>query len=313
MSATAATAVLTIVAGRHDHLRGQLHGLAAQTSPPALHVVASMGDPRVRSVLDEVPAAAATRRVVVDVAVPEHGEGAGELPLARARNAAAAEAAAHGAELLVLLDVDCVPSPDLVATYQRAAASQEVRAAAGPSLLCGPVAYLPPHVRVTGPRDLAALPGAAPPHAARPAPADGRVVLAGEDQWWLFWSLSFAVTAHDWQRFGGFCEEYRGYGGEDTDVAATVRDLGGALFWVGGAHAHHQHHPVSSPPVQHLAAIVRNGAVFRRRWGWWPMTGWLERFQADGLVDYDAATDTWSLAAERTPEPVDAARRSSAS
>ncbi|MEH3077229.1 MAG: glycosyltransferase [Quadrisphaera sp.] len=311
--ATAPTAVLTIVAGRHDHLRGQLHGLAAQTSPPDLHVVASMGDHRVRSVLEEVPAAPGTRRVVVDVAVPEHGEGAGELPLARARNAAAAEAAAHGAELLVLLDVDCVPSPDLVATYQRAAASQDVRAAGGPSMLCGPVAYLPPHVRVTGPGDLAALPGAAPPHPARPAPADGQVVLAGEDQWWLFWSLSFAVTVRDWQRFGGFCEEYRGYGGEDTDVAATVRALGGALFWVGGAHAHHQHHPVSSPPVQHLAAIVRNGAVFRRRWGWWPMTGWLERFRADGLVDYDAATDTWSVADASAAVLRDAAARSSSS
>ncbi|TNM67381.1 glycosyltransferase [Streptomyces sp. NP160] len=305
-------AVLTIVAGRHDHLRGQLHGLAAQTSPPALHVVAAMGDPLVRSVLDEVPAARGTRRVVVDVALAADGEGAGELPLARARNAAAAAAAEHGCELLVLLDVDCVPSPDLVATYARAAGSAQVRSAPGPSLLCGPVAYLPPHVRVTGPADLAALPGAAPPHAARPAPDAGRVVLAGEDQWWLFWSLSFAVTARDWERFGGFCEEYRGYGGEDTDVAATVRHLGGSLFWVGGADAHHQHHPVSSPPVQHLAAIVRNGATFRRRWGWWPMTGWLERFRADGLVDYDAATDTWSLAA-RAEEPDEARPSSSCS
>lgn len=306
-------AVLTIVAGRHDHLRGQLHGLAAQTLPPALHVVASMGDPAVRSVLEEVPAAAGTRRVVVDVDVPRDGDGPPELPLARARNAAAAAAVGHGAQLLVLLDVDCVPAPDLVAAYRLAAGSPQVGAAAGPSLLCGPVSYLPEHVRVTGPDDLAALPGAAAPHAARPSPPDGQVLLAGQDQWWLFWSLSFAVTARDWARFGGFCEEYSGYGGEDTDVAATVRELGGALFWVGGAHAHHQHHPVSSPPVQHLSAIVRNGAVFRRRWGWWPMTGWLERFRADGLVDYDAATDTWSLAGTAPEEPDAATPRSSRS
>jgi len=145
--------------------------------------------------------------------------------------------------------------------------------------------------------DLARLPGAAEPHRARPAPGPGQVVLAGPDQWWLFWSLSFATTARDWHRAGGFCEDYRGYGGEDTDVAATVRSLGGSLFWVGGADAHHQHHAVESPPVRHLEAIVRNAAVFHGRWGWWPMTGWLERFRENGLVDYDAAADTWSLTA----------------
>lgn len=286
-------AVLTIVSGRHDHLRGQLLGLAAQELAPAWHVVAAMGDPGVRAVLADVPVAPGTRRVVVDVPLPD--DAAGELPLAVARNAAAAAALERGAELLVLLDVDCVPSPALVAAYARAAASGVVRAAAGPVLLCGPVAYLPPEVRVTSAAVLAGLPGAAEPHRARPAPAPGEVVLAGPDQWWLFWSLSFATTAGDWQRAGGFCEDYRGYGGEDTDVAATVRSLGGSLFWVGGADAHHQHHPVESPPVRHLEAIVRNAAVFHGRWGWWPMTGWLERFREAGLVDYDAAADTWSL------------------
>jgi hypothetical protein len=47
--------------------------------------------------------------------------------------------------------------------------------------------------------------------------------------------------------------------------------------------------------VHHLEAIVRNAAIFHRRWGWWPMTGWLEQFRAAGLTDYDAATRSWSL------------------
>ncbi|NIZ90547.1 glycosyltransferase family 2 protein [Kineococcus rubinsiae] len=285
------TAVLTVVAGRHDHLRGQLIGLAASAQAPALHVVVSMGDPGVRAVVEGVPASAGTRRVVVDVAVPDDGE----LPLARARNAAAAAALDLGADVLVFLDVDCVPAPELVGTYARAASSAALQAVPGPALLCGPVAYLPPEVRVTSPADLARLPAAAEPHRARPVPAAGEVVAAEESQWWLFWSLSFAVTAADWPRTGGFCEEYRGYGGEDTDVAASVRALGGTLFWVGGALAHHQHHPVQDPPVHHLHAILRNAEVFHRRWGWWPMTGWLERFREAGLVDYDAASRTWSL------------------
>ncbi len=57
--------------------------------------------------------------------------------------------------------------------------------------------------------------------------------------------------------------------------------------------------------MQHVAAILRNGAVFHRRWGWWPMTGWLEQFRAAGLVDYDAATRSWTAATPRgVPAPL---------
>ncbi|PRY11727.1 hypothetical protein CLV37_11225 [Kineococcus rhizosphaerae] len=282
-------AVLTIVAGRHEHLVGQLVGLQHSDTVPDLHVVVAMGDPGVRPLV-EARAGDRTRTVVVDVPVPPDGE----LPLSRARNVAAATALAAGAELLVFLDVDCVPSPGLLRTYRDAAASAPVRSVAGPSLLCGAVTYLPPGVRVERAADLAGLARAASPHPARPAPAEHEVLAADESQWWLFWSLSFAVSARDWERFGGFCEEYRGYGGEDTDVAATVRSLGGSLFWVGGAEAFHQHHPTTNPPVQHVEAVVRNAGVFHARWGWFPMTGWLDAFAAAGLARYDAATRTWS-------------------
>lgn len=288
-------AVLTIVAGRHDHLRGQLIGLGAGSTVPQFHVVAAMGDPGVAELLTEPGVDPlvdrGTRTVVVDVPVGADGE----LPLARARNAAAQAALDLGADLLVLLDVDCVPSADLLALYVRAAAEPLVRTADGPALLCGPVSYLPPDVRVRSASDLAGLPHAARPHPARPAPGRGDVVLADAAQWWLFWSLSFAVTADDWRRLGGFCEEFRGYGGEDTDVAATAKALGGSLFWVGGADAYHQHHPTRNPPVQHVESILRNAEVFHRRWGWYPMEGWLEQFRSDGLLDYDATSRTWSL------------------
>jgi len=41
--------------------------------------------------------------------------------------------------------------------------------------------------------------------------------------------------------------------------------------------------------IAHLLApdfqdILRNGALVHRRWGRWPMTGWLEEFEALGLV-----------------------------
>ena len=48
--------------------------------------------------------------------------------------------------------------------------------------------------------------------------------------------------------------------------------------------------------MHHLEAVVRNAGIFHRRWGWWPMTGWLEQFRDAGLAGYDATTDTWSVA-----------------
>jgi hypothetical protein len=56
---------------------------------------------------------------------------------------------------------------------------------------------------------------------------------------------------------------------------------------VGGAHAFHQFHPTADPPVQHVDDIVRNARVFHRRWGWWPMQGWLAGFEQAGMISRD--------------------------
>jgi hypothetical protein len=121
--------------------------------------------------------------------------------------------------------------------------------------------------------------------------------VAVSDEYQLFWSLSFAVSAATWQRIGGFCPVYRGYGGEDTDFAQCAASAGVGLRWVGGADAFHQHHPVSNPPVQHLDDIVRNAQLFHRRWGWWPMGGWLDAFEARGLIRRDPDGTPVSLSA----------------
>ena len=73
--------------------------------------------------------------------------------------------------------------------------------------------------------------------------------------------------------------------GEDTDLGMVARREGVDLVWVGGAHAYHQHHPVSSPPVEHLDDILRNGALFAERWGEWPMSGWIDGFVDAGAVE----------------------------
>jgi len=282
------TAVVTIVRGRAAHLHRQRIGLAGADpdSRPDLHVVVGMGE---RPVLDAVPGAPPVRHV--PVAVP-----GAHLPLAAARNAGAAAALDAGAELLVLLDVDCIPGPRLVRRYAEAA-----RAVDGPALLCGPVSYLPPPP--PGGYPATGLDALAPPHPARPAPGADEVVR--DDRFALFWSLSFAVTAPDWARFGGFCEDYTGYGAEDTDYAAVAAGRGAGLHWVGGAVAHHQHHPPTREAPGRAAEIVANARLFRRRHGWWPMAGWLAELAAAGRVEFDPGRDVLRL----REEPVSPAAR----
>ncbi|MFJ4834713.1 glycosyltransferase family 2 protein [Streptomyces sp. NPDC088747] len=281
------TAVITLAAGRHRHLSLQQAGLAASSYPPDQYVVVAMDDPHLRTVLaDRDPAA-----TVIDCPVNE-----GNLPLARARNLGAARALQDGAELLVFLDVDCVPGERLLERCVQVASDPAHRH----SLLCGTVAYLPP----PGPSGyrLSDLHALAAPHAGRPSPAPGEII-EGRDHT-LFWSLSFALTADTWHTIGGFCDEYEGYGGEDTDFGQRARAAGTRLIWVGGAPAFHQYHPTSTPPVQHLRDILRNAAVFQRRWGWWPMNGWLDQFADLGLIHWDHATGRWELAPAAVGVPV---------
>ncbi|MCV7432310.1 glycosyltransferase family 2 protein [Mycolicibacterium bacteremicum] len=266
------TAVITTVHGRGAHLRRQRAGLAGATARPDLHVIVAMDDPDVSADLGDV---------TLPTTVVECPTEPGALPLARARNIGAATALADGAGLLIFLDVDCIPGASLVQRYRVVAGQPEHTGA----LLCGPVSYLPPPGPTGYPSE--GLDRLAQPHPARPAPpAD--VVLPGGD-YELFWSLSFAVTPLTWCDIGGFCEEYVGYGGEDTDFAQTAAERRIPLRWVGGAEAFHQHHPVSVPPVEHLHDIVRNARIFQRRWGWVPMAGWLDEFEAGGLITRDAA------------------------
>lgn len=254
------TALVTTVHGRHQHLQAQQAAVARLDPTPDQRVVVTMDDP------------AATELVRGSAAVvPVSGDPRG-LPLAAARNAGAAAALTGGAELLVFLDVDCLPAPRLLQHYAAAARTTP------DALLCGPVAYLPPPP--PGGYHLDRLAGH-PFHPARPAPAPGEVRTGGDHR--LFWSLSFAVSAADWARVGGFCPDYAGYGGEDTDFALLARRAGLDLAWVGGAAAYHQWHPGSSP-ADHRDDILRNGALFARRWGWWPMGGWLEELADLGLA-----------------------------
>ncbi len=271
--------VVTLARGRGRHLERQAHAVARMSPAAAGYIVVSMDE--------EPPELVADRIVHLPVAEGE------PLPLAAARNAGIQAAAEAGAEEVLCLDVDCVPESRMI-EYLTAA-----RRRLGPgSLLAGPVG------RLERLADGADAPSATQLAASRrralegprPVPPPGEVLVEPRHE--LFWSLSFAVTIADHRRIGGFDPGYRGYGAEDTDYARRAEVAGVGLAWVGGAWAHHQDHPVSDPPIEHLADIVVNAGYFRRRWGTWPMEGWLAAFAEIGAIEWDPRGDRLELLSE---------------
>jgi len=265
--------VVTTAHGRHQHLRLQHRSLAASTRRPDIYVVVAIDDPD----LAQLPAQDTLRPWVLPIDTDPAG-----LPLAAARNRGIDAAFAAGCDTVIALDVDCLASADLVADYQR------VVSRAPGTVWQGPVTYLPPPPE--GGYPLADLDHLHDPHPARPRLRRGETRQGARPE--LFWSLSFALSRSAWARSGGFCEEYVGYGGEDTDFGQVVRAAGLDLGWTGDARAYHQHHPVSRPPVEHLDDILRNAKIYARRWGTWPMRGWLDEFERRGLIAWHG--DGWA-------------------
>lgn len=270
------TAVVTLNKGRGAHLARLLEGLERGT-PPEACVVVEMGG-------DDTPLA---ERSFPIARIPfAHGG----LPLAAARNAGRRAARA---QTLVFLDVDCIPSADLVSGLSAAVAAQD-------GLVCCAVRYLPAGAVRDGWReaDLDAL-GAL--HPVRSFPARG---IAPSPQPGLFWSLAFGVRAATYDRLGGFDELFAGYGAEDTDLAFRADQAGVPVLFLGGPRAYHQHHPGYDPPLQHFRDIVANAGRFHDRHGIWPMDGWLDGFARLGLIAPDR---THGLVVRRDPTPAEIA------
>ena len=237
-----------------------------------------MGDPDVPHVVAESHPQAVT---------PVVGAVEGNSPLAAARNVGARAAVLAGAEHLVFLDVDCIPEVDTVARYADILTSA-AREGAEPVVVCGEVHYLPPVARPADYRT-PGLEGLAEPHPARPT-VGRSALLPGDVR--LFWSLSFAVSARDWEVIGGFCEDY-GLRRRGHRLRAATR-RGGRNDALGRwRRAYHQHHFTETPPRQHLLSIVRNANLFHAKWGWFPMEGWLDEFARLGLAHLDRGSGRW--------------------
>lgn len=250
--------VLTLVKNRTAHLRNLLRGLATGEQLPDEVVVAVMDgtDPE-----PEIDASGLRIRFL-----RMNSEG---LPLARARNLAASVARHKN---LVFLDVDCIPSAELICSYGEVLVNVD-------ALCMGPVNYLSVPIDTVDQSELELW---SQPHPERIPPIEQPVSAC--NQYEIFWSLSFALRESTWNHLGGFDEQFTGYGGEDTDFAFTARHHGLPLRWVRDALAFHQYHQTFDPPLQHLDAIVANAGRFWKKWRSWPMEGWLTTFAEMGLI-----------------------------
>lgn len=252
--------VVTLAKGRPDHLVNLVHGLSRQTQQPAELIVAVMQD--ALYVLPDAPFPIRQMQIVGDA-----------LPLAEARNAAAR--AAIG-EMIVFLDMDCIPTPTLVADYAGFLADYD-------GLLMGEVMYLPGGATADD-WSFDRFAKVAVKHSDRRGPPPSGIERC--EDYRCFWSLNFAMRRDTFLRVGGFDERYAGYGGEDTDFGKTLDQAGVPIAWVKGALAYHQYHPHHMPPVHHLDSVVRNAQLFEEKWGYRTMGHWLHAFGLMGLIDH---------------------------
>lgn len=253
--------VLTLVKNREAHLRNLVEGLRRSTVAPAELVIVDMSDTPVALPDADFP--------IKLVRLATNG-----LPLAKARNLAAADASS---QFLLFLDVDCIPGPGLISTMTDALKHRD-------ALICAEILYLTEGDTDGGRWSDASLSAAGVPHPARRFPPSG---LAAQPNFGLFWSLAFGVAASAFESIGGFDDAFTGYGAEDTDFAFRAREAGLDLLFLGGTCAYHQHHGVFDPPLQHFGDILRNARNFHKKWGVWPMTGWLYAFEHLGFITRD--------------------------
>ena len=250
---------LTIASGRAAHLANLILGLQAQTRRPDELVIAVMQQ-------NDYPDLPQT-----DFPIRQLRVSGDELSLALARNVAAD--AATG-DILLFIDVDCIPEPRFVQDYLDRMQGQR-------GLFMGEVLYLPGGATRDG-LDFDRFASLAVRHSDRAAPPE--TDLAPCPDYRCFWSLNFAMHRQCWQDSPRFDTSYRGYGGEDTDFGKALQESGVPIWWMKGGRVYHQYHPHFMPPVHHLHSVVRNAEIFAQKWGHRTMEHWLYAFQLMGLI-----------------------------
>lgn len=192
--------IIIIVKNRQRHLANVLRGIQQLSLAAAVETVVIHMNEDARP----APAFFTRRFISKQLQTPD------PMPLACARNLGAQLTG----QLLIFLDVDCIPAADLVADYQRA--WEQMPGA----IAMGAVYYLSDLLPDSWQEQT--LIDGSQSHHLRTYPA--KDTLQKTPDYHLFWSLNFAVSRQVfWETLGGFDEQFRGYGAEDTDFAFTAR------------------------------------------------------------------------------------------
>lgn len=194
------------------------------------------------------------------------------LPMARARNLGAKKASSN---YLLFLDVDCIPSKNLIKTIT------EQLYEFPEALIMGNPKYLIKSIPSNMPEFY--LESNSVYHPRRPTVTN----LSKEFRYELFWSLCFVITRKQIKKLGYFDETYTGYGAEDTDLAFQAKKLE-IPFYLSNAVVFHQHHVIFRPPLHQMENIVNNCNHFYKKWNIWAMDKHLHGFKKLGYINWDS-------------------------
>lgn len=204
------------------------------------------------------------------------------------RNVGLTAAAEMGAENLIMLDADCMVGKDTIRLYVDAIGKHT------DGVICGPVNWMTP--APDGGYDLDSLDENSTKEFKRQFPDSGKTVKCDESEWWTLFGLSFAMSASAWQKsvdeFGGFCEEFDGWGLDDTDYGyQIIRSKELDLYLLGGAIVFHQFHTSYVPPVDKAKDLAKNSNLFWKRNGYETLYDvWLLELMGFLLVDEENQT-----------------------
>ena len=257
-------AVVTIAHGRHDHLRAPAASLARARRGPTTTSWSAMADPDL---------GAWRRGATAPTSWPRRRPAACRSP----RPATPARAGARrGAPT-------CWSSSTSTAWPAPTSSRRTPRPwpHAPGTVWSGPVTYLPP-----GSTEATTWParGTSTTRTRRgPHPRPGERVRGGDPRPVLVAVLRPAPASVGGS--GGFCEDYVGYGGEDTDFGQQVARPRAATS---AGWARPRLPPAPPDRARRCSTSTTScatAALFHRRWGRWPMLGWLQAFEGLGLVE----------------------------